>query len=179
MKNQFLNRFKGFTLIELMIAIAIIGILSAIAVPTYNSYVYKARISELVSRSTALEAAVEEYVGTNGVTTTGAPVAGVSNFTLPAGIGSFITLLYGGCQYGAGNTVPSGNVALLCLETNGSIYVKGIQATAPTGTGSALLLTPTLNPDGTIVWTCTSCDATTANYAPANCKTIAANCPSS
>lgn len=43
-----MSRGKGFTLLELMIAIAIVGILSALALPAYQSYVIKARVSEAI-----------------------------------------------------------------------------------------------------------------------------------
>ena len=67
---------KGFTLIELMIVVAIIGILAALAIPAYQDYTIKSRVSEGASLSGAYKTAVELYWSENGT------VAGISTTTL-------------------------------------------------------------------------------------------------
>jgi len=57
---------KGFTLIELMIVVAIIGILAALAIPAYSDYTIKAKISEAASLTGAMKTAVEVYYSENG-----------------------------------------------------------------------------------------------------------------
>lgn len=60
---------KGFTLIELMIVVAIIGILAAIALPAYQDYTRKARVSEVVLAASSARTCVTEIVQSAGTTT--------------------------------------------------------------------------------------------------------------
>ncbi len=62
MKNQMQKTQQGFTLIELMIVVAIIGILAAVAIPAYSNLYQKAKFSEVVLARQAVKAAVETCV---------------------------------------------------------------------------------------------------------------------
>ena len=72
------NVQKGFTLIELMIVVAIIGILAAIAIPAYSDYTKRAKVTELVTAGSACKASVSEYFQAQGAFPADIDAAGCS-----------------------------------------------------------------------------------------------------
>ena len=74
---------KGFTLIELMIVVAIIGILAAIAIPAYQNYTVRAQVTEGLNLADGWKTAVAEYYAQNGVfpTTANLTAAGLVAFS--------------------------------------------------------------------------------------------------
>ena len=124
---------KGFTLIELMIVVAIIGILAAVALPAYQTYTNKAKFSEVVGVTQGLKAAVEVCAQSTGDITQCTP--GTNGVPPTQAAGSF----------GAGSKVQS----LVFDQANGTIT-----ATAVTGgglNGETYVLTGTLQ-NGRINW---------------------------
>ncbi|MFV5347183.1 pilin [Acinetobacter soli] len=83
-----MNAQKGFTLIELMIVVAIIGILAAIAIPQYQNYVARSQVARAMSESGSLKTKVEDCIN-NGQTTVGAAagncIIGVTGSTILTG----------------------------------------------------------------------------------------------
>jgi type IV pilus assembly protein PilA len=134
---------KGFTLIELMIVVAIIGILAAVALPAYQDYTIRARVSELILTASAARHTVTENIQNNPATT----------------------------EKGVGASVPvSGRVTAGSVDaTTGVISVSGSAASTSVGTAVTITLTPTASADGKVSWLCQTA-AGTFKYVPAECR---------
>jgi type IV pilus assembly protein PilA len=172
---------KGFTLIELMIVVAIIGILAAIAIPAYSDYTARSKITEGLSLASSAKTGVSEAFQSNGI-------LGVQAYvnSIPPAVGVFNKTKY----------VDNMTVSAL----NGQITISYNNVTIPqlTVDDQTILMTPEINNgtyadltvpglSGNIDWACTSLGNSTANargftgiavntgtltakYAPTECK---------
>ncbi len=145
-----MKKQQGFTLIELMIVVAIIGILAAIAIPAYQDYTIRAQVSEGLNLSGGAKAAVTEYYQDRGALPGTNALAGV-----------------------AANTDIQGKyVDQVTVGAGGVIDVQyGNQAHAVIKT-KAIQLTPDTSRPGSVQWACASAAAEIANkHLPAACRT--------
>ena len=146
-----MKKQQGFTLIELMIVVAIIGILAAIAIPAYQDYTIRAQVSEGLNLSAGAKAAVSEYFMDRGTLPLNNLEAGLS--TLPTSI--------------------QGNYVSQLAVANGIVTVTYSNAAPQSANliinGSTLPLTPnTLNP-GAVDWDCASVTLA-AKHLPSACR---------
>ena len=134
---------QGFTLIELMIVVAIIGILAAIAVPAYQNYTFKAKFSEVTSMAASYQTAVAVC----------AQELGTLN----------------GCDIGT-NGIPATQASTHVTSVGAANGVITVTPTATTNAASTLILTPALGA-GALTWAKTGSGCLTAQApAPILCK---------
>ena len=130
---------QGFTLIELMIVVAIIGILAAIAIPAYQNYTIRAQVTEGLTLADGWKTAVTEYYANTGVWPTQANLTGTN-----VSIGKYeksVTVTTGGTihiVYGLGaNSKITNQILDITPYTNGNndVLWQCGSASAPSGTG--------------------------------------------
>lgn len=139
---------QGFTLIELMIVVAIIGILAAIAIPAYQDYTIRAQVSEGLSLADGAKTAMAEFFNNRG--------------SFPANNGSAGLAQAGSIK---GNYVTSVNVG----TTQGAVTViYGNNANSAINT-KTLLLSAITTGGGSLAWTCKS-TTLASKYVPTNCR---------
>ncbi|MFT6682671.1 pilin [Haliea sp.] len=148
MKMQ--NVQKGFTLIELMIVIAIVGILAAIALPAYQDYTVRAKMSEPLATLAEAKTTIAEYYSAVGRLPTAA-AAGINAFPDKEIVKSIV--------YTSGTSGP----LLTAIVQDGII---------PGAAGDSFVLSGTTRSDRSIDWKCkpAGSDAIPAKYLPANCR---------
>jgi type IV pilus assembly protein PilA len=149
---------QGFTLIELMIVVAIVGILAALALPAYQDYTVRSKVAEPIAKGAEGKTSITEFYSSTGRIPSSLVSAGIA--ATGAGYVGGTAWLTSGCVVGTNSTGATSCLAVGINHTN----------LTQVPTGSALHFTPSRQTNGQLLWSCRANGTMPQKYVPGSCK---------
>ena len=143
-----MKKQQGFTLIELMIVVAIIGILAAIAIPAYQDYTIRAQVAEGINLSAGAKTAVTEHFQDRGTLPGNNDDAGIASATSIVG------------KYVVSVTVGSAGVITVAYGNDANSQINGEE----------IELVPDTTGGGSVTWLCRTASGMENKHVPATCR---------
>ena len=142
---------QGFTLIELMIVVAIIGILAAVALPAYQDYTKRSRISEGLSLAAGAKTAMAEFYASNNAWPADNAAAGIA----------------------AADSITGNSVTSVAVSTANNVGVITVTYKTNAGGGTIIIEGTASASAGGVTWSCTK-GTVDAKFRPSECRPVAA-----
>ena len=143
---------QGFTLIELMIVVAIIGILAAIAIPAYTDFTIRSKVTEVVNMAGVCKTSVAEFYQSRGILPTDASQAG--------------------CSTTASLAADAPTVANGVITVNAKAGSSLATQLAAQSSGLSLIYTPVITSGSITAWNCFTGTTILPKYLPAVCRAV-------